>query len=273
MENEGANIEFGEPIAEDDFQKESIEATFPVLKEALKEFYLLRSNQDEAASFAIQMLRDREIPVTAACGDLAMRKNSDVTLALSILESVRGALQLQRARVENIDSETAQGANVEKIREDIIEKDVHYQEAADVLYGAGDYNLIPERKEIIEWLAEQKKIIEKFAKEEEEKYKYVEPGEGTVRVFRSRLRVDVPAIERFELGKETTRDYNEVMSLVESRLMAAREHVGTFLLRYANDPKTDFRMEMAKGLPGVRRLELFLSQLEGERNERIARRF
>jgi len=105
-----------------------------------------------------------------------------------------------------------------------------------------------------------------------------EEGEGIgKRPFRSKLLTDVPAIERFETGRETTRDYREIMDVINSRLLAERERLGVLLLQYGvlqygEDFKTVFYDKMAKTLVGVRQMELFLAMAEGERNERIAKK-
>src|SRR3989338_10808902 len=122
-----------------------------------------------------------------------------------------------------------------------------------------------------------KELIKKLAKEEE-KFRGAEEGESIgKRLFRSKLLTDVPAIERFETGRETTRDYREIMDVINSRLLAERERLGVLLLQYGvlqygEDFKTVFYDKMAKTLVGVRQMELFLAMAEGERNERIAKK-
>lgn len=274
IEEEGTSIELGEPVLNEEFAKESIEATFPVIKEALDEFYTRRANREQQAAFALQVMRDAERPYTSAVAELGKEKGK-VLLALAIFESVRGELQYERGLFDayELESEdTEKNQQVEIKRQENFEKDAHYQEAADVLFSHDEYD-VPERADFIEWLGETKGFIKKLASEEEEKFRGTAEGEGVgQRIFRSRLLTDVPAIERFETGSETTRDYREMMDLVESRLLAERERIGTVLLQYVNDQKTEFLHEMAAALTATRSMELFLSMLEGERNERIAKR-
>jgi len=66
-----------------------------------------------------------------------------------------------------------------------------------------------------------------------------EEGEGIgKRPFRSKLLTDVPAIERFENGRETTRDYREIMDVIESRLLAERDRISFFVAAHINDSKS-----------------------------------
>jgi len=155
------------------------------------------------------------------------------------------------------------------------EKDLHYQEVADILFSHDEYG-VPEKPDFIEWLGKTKELIKKLAKEEE-KFRGAEEGESIgKRLFRSKLLTDVPAIERFETGRETTRDYREIMDVINSRLLAERERLGILLLQlgglYENDSKKIFHDEIVETLVGVRQMELFLAMAEGERNERIAKK-
>lgn len=269
-----ANIELGEPFINEEFTKESLEATFPVIKEALDEFYQRRASRDQQVAFALQTMRDAERPYTFAIAELG-KENGNATLALAILESVAGEIQYERSLMEIYELEsddTAKNQEIEEKRQANIEKEAHFQEAADILFGHDGY-AVPVRADFIEWLGETKGFIKKLAAEEEEKFLGIEQGEGVgKRIFRSRLLTDVPAIERFGAGQETTRDYREIMDVVESRLLAGRERIGTLLLQYVNDPAAGLKSEMAKLLTELRKTELFLSMLEGERNERVAKK-
>lgn len=270
----GADTELGQPVFEQEFEKESIEATFPVVKEALDEFYMKRANRDQQFAFALQIMRDAERIYDSAIKKLRKEK-SDATLSLSIIESVRGELQFERDLMESyeLESEDAtKNQEIEMERQKNFEQDMHYQEASDTLFSHDEYS-VPVKKDLTEWLGETKELIKKLAKEEEEKFRSAEESESIGRrIFRSKLLTDVPAIERFETGRETTRDYREIISVIDSRLLAERGYLGTLLLQYANNSKTEVYDEMAKTIVGVRQIELFLSMAEGERNERIAKR-
>lgn len=272
----GANIELGQPVFNNEFEKESVEATFPVIKEALDEFYTRRASHDKQAAFSLQVMRNAERPYTLATWELA--KERGVTLALAIIESARGELQYEISAIESYELESensVENQNVETKRQKNFEQDLHYQEAADILFNHAEYGA-PEKSDFIEWLGKTKELIKKLAKKEEEKLSDAESDEengGVInnRIFRSRLLTDVPAIERFETGRETTRDYREIMDMINSRLLAEREHLGTLLLQYANDSKAGFYDEMTKTIAEVRQMELFLAIAEGERNERVAK--
>lgn len=272
----GANIELGQPVLENEFEKESIEATFPVIKEALDEFYMRRAQRDKQAAFALQVRHDTERPYALATRDLAKGRNA--TLALAIIESAQGELQYERSVLESYELESEDSDKNQEIeikRQKNFEKDQHYQEVTDILFSHAEYG-VPEKSDFIEWLGKTKKIIKKLAKEEEEKFDNAESDEenGSVisnRIFRSRLLTDIPAIERFETGRETTRDYREIMDVLNSRLLGERERLGTLLLEYLNGSKAELYDEMAKTVVGVRQMELFLAIAEGERNERIAK--
>lgn len=268
----GADIELGQPVFEDEFEKESIEATFPVIKEALDEFYMKRAQYDRDTAFVLQMMHNADRPYAFATQELK-KENGNATLALAIIESARGELQYEKSVLESYELESEdsdKNQEMEAGRQKNFEKDQHYQEASDILFSHDEYG-VPEKSDFIEWLGKTKELIKKLAKDEEKKFRGVEAEESIgQRVFRSRLLTDVPAIERFETGQKTTRDYREIMDVIQSQLLAERERLGTLLLQYANDPKAEFYDEMAKTLTGVRQMELFFAMAEGERNERIA---
>lgn len=259
----GANIELGQPVLKDEFEKESIEATFPVIKEAFIEFFIKRANEGDnraALMFAIAELK---------------KEKGDATLALSIIESARGELQFSRNLMESYELEsedTTKNQELEVERQKNFEQDMHYQETSDILFGHDNY-VVPARSDLIEWLGETKKLIKKLAKEEEEKLIGAEEDKSAgKRIFRSKLLTDLPAIERFETGRETTRDYREIMSLIESRLLAERDKIGGLLMQYITSPKKEQKNDMAKSLAEIRKMELFFAMSEGERNERIAKK-
>lgn len=268
----GANIELGQPVLENEFEKESIKATFPVIREAISEFYGRHFSHDKQINRTLQIVRDAERICDFAIYEL--EKENGATMALAILESARGELQLARDIMESYELEsedTTKNQEIETERQKNFEQDLHYQEAADILFSHDGYN-VPIKPDFIEWLGETKELIKKLAKGEEEKFRGAEEGEGIgKRPFRSKLLTDVPAIERFETGQETTRDYREIMDVINSRLLAERDRLGTLLLQYGEDSKMVFYDEMAKTVAGVRQIELFLAMAEGERNERIAK--
>lgn len=269
----GANIELGQPVLENEFDKETIEATFPVIKEALDEFYMRRAKHDKQAAFMLQVRHAAERPYIFAIKELM--KGNNATLALAIIESAQGELQYERSVLEfyELESEDAtENQDVEIKRQENFEKDQHYQEVSDILFNYNEYG-VPEKSDFIEWLLKTKELIKKLAEDEEKKFRGAEEGESIgKRVFRSKLLTEVPAIERFETGQETTRDYREIMSVIESRLLGERERLSALLLKYANDPKAEFYNEMKRTLVEVRQIELFFAMTEGERNERIAKR-
>jgi len=273
----GADVELGQPVFEQEFEKESIEAIFPVIREALDEFYKRRINHNETA-FILGVTRNIENIYSLARAEL-MSKNSDATLAISIIESARGELQYERnsiefSELESEDKVTNQEREI--VRQKNFEKDLHYQEATDILFSHDGYG-VPTRPDFTDWLSETKKMIKKLAKEEEEKFRGAEEGEGIgKRPFRSKLLTDVPAIERFENGRETTRDYREIIDVIESRLLAERDRISFFVAAHISDSKSLSTLStlkpMAKLLANIRKTELFLAMAEGERNERIAKK-
>lgn len=269
----GTNIELGQPVLKEEFEKESIEATLPVIEEALREFYNRRASRDDRASIALQMMHNAKLPYSFAQREL--QKGNGAVIALAILESARGEIQYNQSLIESyvLDSEdTTKNQELEIRRQKNFEQDMHYQEASDILFSRDGYE-VPTKKDLIIWLGETKKLIKKSAKEEEEKFRGAEQGESIgKRVFRSKLLTNVPAIERFETGQETTRDYREIMDVTQGRLLAERDRLGSLLLEYANDSKANFYDEMTKTLVEVRQMELFLAMAEGERNERIAKK-
>ncbi len=270
----GADTELGQPVFEQEFEKESIEATFPVIKEAIDEFYEKRFSHDKQINRTLQIIRDAERTRDFAIEKLK-KESGDATLALSIIESARGELQLARDIMESYELESEDASTNQEIetkRQKNFEQDMHYQEATDILFSHDGYD-VPIKPDFIEWLGETKELIKKLAKEEKEKFRGAEEGEGIgKRPFRSKLLTDVPAIERFETGQETTRDYREIMDVINSCLLAERDRLGILLLQYANGSKAEIYDKMAKTLVGVRQMELFLAMAEGERNERIAKR-
>ncbi len=269
----GTDIELGQPVFEQKFEKESIEATFPVIKEALDEFYMRRASHDQQTAFALQVMHNTEQPYAFATLELSKEKGA--TMALAILESAQGEIQYEQDLMESYELEsedTTKNQEVEIKRQKNFEKDLHYREATDVLFSHYGYN-VPIKPDFTIWLGETKELIKKLAKEEEEKFRGEEEGESIgKRIFRSKLLTNVPAIERFENGQETTRDFREVMDVINNRLLAKREYLGTLLLQYVNDPKSEIYEEMAKTVVEARQMELFFAMAEGERNERVAKK-
>ena len=270
----GIDIELGQPIFKQEFEKESIEATFPVIREAINEFCERRFSHDKQINRTLRIIRDAERTCNLAIEKLK-KENGNATLALSIIESARGELQLARNIMESDELESedaAKNQEIETRQQKNFEQDMHYQEVTDILFNYNGYD-VPTRPDFIEWLGETKELIKKLAKEEEKKFRGAEDSESIgKRPFRSKLLTDVPAIERFEIGQETTRDYREIMDVVDSRLLAERERLGTLFLLYANDSEAKIYDEIAKTLVGVRQMELFLAMAEGERNERIVKK-
>jgi len=260
-----------------EFEKESIEATFPVIREAIGEFYEKHFSRDKQINRTLQITRDAERICEFAIEKLK-KEDGDATLALLIIESARGKLQYERDLMESHELESEEevkNQEAEIVWQKNFEKDLHYQEVSDILFSHDEYG-VPEKPDFIEWLGKTKELIKKLAKEEE-KFRGAEEGESIgKRLFRSKLLTDVPAIERFETGRETTRDYREIMDVINSRLLAERERLGILLLQlgglYENDSKKIFHDEIVETLVGVRQMELFLAMAEGERNERIAKK-
>lgn len=266
----GANVELGHPVIVEEREKKLVEATLPVVEDALHEFYKMRGGRDKQAGLALQAMRNPEIVFKIASDDLE-RKEPDTTVAIAILESVRGELQLQRQYIEGADEGVGPEAQAE--REGFIEKDLQYQEAEERLFSADEsYGELPVRDDLMEWFSVMKEDIKKMAKAEDEKYRDAEQGEGIGRIWRSRLLTVVPAIERFLANKEIVRDYDEVSELIDANLRSLREEAGNWVMQYANDPKAFFRKKMREKLVDIKETESFLAMLEGERNERIAKR-
>lgn len=270
----GADIELGQPVLKEEFEKESIEATLPVIEEALHEFYNRRAGHDDRASLALQTMRNSKLPYSLAQKEL--KKGNGAVIALAILESARGEIQYNQSLIESYELEsedTAKNQALEIRRQKNFEQDMHYQEASDILFSHNGYD-VPTKQDFIMWLGETKKLIKKSAKEEEEKFRGIGEEDENIgkRIFRSKLLTHVPAIERFETGKETTRDYREIMDVTQSRLLTERDRLGSLLIEYANNSKVKIHDEMAKTLVEVRQTELFLAIAEGERNERIAKK-
>ena len=158
----GADIELGQPVFEQEFEKESIEATFPVIKEALDEFYRRRASHDQQTAFALQVMRNADQPYTFATQEL--NKEKGATVALAIIESAQGEIQYEQDLMESYELEsedTTKNQEVEIKRQKNFEQDLHYQEAADVLFSHYGYN-IPTRPDFIEWLGETKEMIKKL---------------------------------------------------------------------------------------------------------------
>lgn len=268
-----ANIELGQPIIEEKFEKESVEATIYAIEEALGEFYRRRSVRNPRTASDLQVMRDPMRPYAASIEEIK-KEDGDMTIPLAILEAALGEIQLEYDILNSLDLDAEnQSANekVEAMRQSDFERGAHYQEAADVLFSHEDYET-PTRDELLEYLGEAKTYIRKRAKEEEKKYGGAGKGEGVNRIFRSRLLTDVPAIERYETGRHITGDYHEIMDVISQLLFNHRDRVGTMLLQYARDPQKMLANEIKPLLKEIRNLELLLSQLEGERNERIAKK-
>ncbi|MDO8676230.1 MAG: hypothetical protein Q7K16_01060 [Candidatus Azambacteria bacterium] len=268
----GADKELGQPIIEEEFEKESVEATLVAVKEALEEFYRRRSSREEQTAFILQVMRDPMRPFMVSEKEIK-KEDGDVTIPLAILEAVRGEIQYEYDTMNSLELDAenqSENEKIETLRQDDFEKELHYQEASDVLFSHADYER-PTHDDLLKRLSETKGYIRKLAKEEEKKYKGAEEG-GVERIFRSRLLTDVPAIERYEIGRHTTRDYREIMDAINASLLGYRDRIGDVLLQYAHDPQETFVSDIRQSLKETRGLELILSQLEGERNERVAKK-
>ncbi|MDO8561161.1 MAG: hypothetical protein Q7R91_03015 [bacterium] len=272
IEGEGASVELGQPVFEDTLEKESVEATLDVVKEALEEFYRRRGAREDQAAFGLQVMHDPMKPFAVSVEEIK-KENGDMTVPLAVLEAARGEIQYEYDTLSSYELDAENQSTNEKAeatRRVDFEEEQHYQEATDVLFSHAGYET-PTQEDLFGFLEETKNYIRKIAKEEEKKYREAEDGAG-MRIFRARLLTDVPAIERYENGQHTTRDYREIMDVVGSRLLSYRDRIGTMLLQYANDSQKGFIVELKLLLGETRKLELFLSQLEGERNERIAKK-
>lgn len=269
----GANIELGQPIIKEEFEKESVEATLDVVREALGEFYRRLSSREERAALILQAMRDPMKPYEMSVKELK-KENGDMTIPLAVLEAVRGEIQYEYDILNALELDTEnqnENERFEAVRQTNFEKEMHYQEATDVLFSHTDYER-PTRDDLLKCLSETKESLRKLAKEEEIKYSGTEEGGDIKRIFRSKLLTDVPAIERYEIGRHTTRDYREIMDVINSRLLSYRDEIGAMLIQYTNNPQEKFLSGIRHFLRATRKLELFLSQLEGERNERIAKK-
>ncbi|MBI2635018.1 MAG: hypothetical protein HYW79_00505 [Parcubacteria group bacterium] len=269
----GKDKELGQPVIEEEFEKESVEATLAVVREALEEFYSRRSSREDQTALFLQTMRDPTEPLTISVEEIK-KEDGDVTIPLAILEAVRGEIQYEYDALNSfeLDAENrSENEKIETLRRDDFEKELHYQEASDVLFSHADYER-PTHDDLLKYLSKIKGYIRKLAKEEEEKYKGAGESESKNRILRSRLLTDVPAIERYETGRHTTRDYREIMDAIDANLLGYRDQIGAALLQYANDPQEMFVSYIKQSLKETRRLELILSQLEGERNERVAKK-
>ena len=270
----GMKIELGQPVLNEEFEGESVAATLPVIKEALEEFYRRRSKRKEREEGRdFQYIYDPMSPLRMS--EVAIEKeDGDLTMPLAILEAVKGEVQFEFDMLDSLEPTVENQTTEEKIettRQADFEKEMHYQEAADVLFSNIGYET-PTHGELIEFLRETKEMIKKLAKEDKrEGYGGTTDEDTLKKVFRSKLLTDVPAIERYEANRHVTGDYREIMEVVGSRLLSFRDTIGDILLKYVNNPQEEFVTNMKRVLVEMRKAELFLSQLEGERNERIAK--
>ena len=269
----GEKIELGQPIIIKKFEKESTQATLFVIKEALEEFYRRRSERKEREGEQdFQYMHNPMGPLSKSAKEI--KEGGDLTIPLAILEAVRGEIQQEFEVLESLEPDAENQITEEKIeitRQADFEKEMHYQETSDVLFSNADYET-PTRDNLLEFLRETKEMIKKLGKEDvEEEYGSSKSRDIVRKVFRSKMLTDVPAIERYETNRHIVGDYREIIGVINQRLLGCRDTIGDKLLRYANDPQEKFVTVIKLLLSETRKMELFLSQLEGERNERIAK--
>lgn len=270
----GAKIELGHPLLNKKFEKESTQATLFVIKEALEEFYRRRfelGEKEEGRDF--QYLHNPMDPLLTSEKEIK-KEAGDLTIPLIILEAARGEVQSEFDFLDYIEPDAEDQVTEEKIettRQADFEKEKHYQEAADTLFSSANYET-PTHDDLIEFLRETKEIIRRIATEKVEGYYSAKNRDIVKKVFRSQVLTNVPAIERYETNHHVTDDYREIMEVINSRLLSSRNTIGDLFLKYVNNPQEKFITEMKRLLAETRKMELFLSQLEGERNERIAKK-
>lgn len=272
IEDEGGqSIELGQPVINKEFEKESAEATLVVIKEALDEFYARKSSREGDKKYWRHLKPENDkLKLYKIAENEIKKENSDLMIPLAILEAAKGEIQFEYDTLNSADQDDENQKLNERLAElsqFYFEKEMHYQEAADFLFSHAGYET-PTHEELLEYLGSVKEKIKKLAVEEKEG---AESGENVTKIFSSRLLTDVPAIERYETGRQVTADYSEIMDTINSLLLSVRNRIGDILVYYLNPP-INFIDDMGQSLKEARKIELFLSQLEGERNERIAKK-
>lgn len=261
LHEEEGDIELGRPVLEMDKEmiSKTFEAQFPMVQDALWE--ALRTISKEYPK-GVSVLEDPEEILEEVKKEL---KKNNPALALAIIEAglysvnrERDVLERKKEEAEDINDESLQD------RIDLMQAlETRYSETEDFLFTHSDFaEILPSKDHLLAWVADEKRDIEKGAKEEK--------NEGLKKLYDSRLKSVVPAYDRFLKEKQVVGDYNTLLSSLEERLQMIRELINDDLLEYLADKNEAGGAKIKRNSKLVYTLRSFLALMEGERNERIA---
>ena len=121
---------------------------------------------------------------------------------------------------------------------------------------------MPDRADIIEWFKDEKRHIEETAKNAE--------LENEQKRYESRLKAEVPAINNFIDGREAKGDYDTILSILDDKILYAREEITILLKVYIQGLRSEEKEEIEGQLRFIYVMRSFMALIEGERNEKIA---
>lgn len=238
------------------------EGQFAVIQDALYEFLNTASKEN---SEGISVLKNPEDIFEDAKKEL---KANEPVLAFAIIEAGLYSVNQKREALER-KKEEAEDINDESIHDriDMFQAlETRYGEVEDFLFTHSDFSeILPSRDNLIEWIADEKKDIEKLAKDETKE-------ENLKKLYESRLKAEVPSYDRFLKGQQVVGDYNTLLFVLEERLQMIRELINDDLLEYMATKNEAQMAEIKRNAKLVYAIRSFLALAEGERNERVALR-
>ncbi|KKS38094.1 MAG: hypothetical protein A3G49_00050 [Candidatus Sungbacteria bacterium RIFCSPLOWO2_12_FULL_41_11] len=255
---EGQDIELGQPLINE--SPKEIEIKF-------QGFGLML--EDALGEFMAYLAEKHELPSKVYIEDISKTlkedlKKKDILIPLALIEAVQLALEKIGNRVEekkesgDMPDETDMD-NSEMAR--LYKKG--YQEAEDFFFSHSElFDAMPDRADIIEWFKDEKRHIEETAKNAE--------LENEQKRYESRLKAEVPAINNFIDGREAKGDYDTILSILDDKILYAREEITILLKVYIQGLRSEEKEEIEGQLRFIYVMRSFMALIEGERNEKIA---
>lgn len=272
LKKDGKEVKLGPAFLEEDrdFCEADFKAQIPIVQDALMEFLNGCAKDDwkpekDGGSKAFVVDFDKILKEILA----GLEGNEkDVTLALAIIEAGQLETNTEKSVLEKKVDETDGVEEIELIRdrnESAIAREGRYGESEDFLFNHfSKTNKFPTKKDLLKWLASEKSDLSDAFKDAKER----DSDEKWMKNLESRVRSEVPVIDRFLNGKAVVDDYDMISGMVERNLEQSRTSVFYSLRTFFSGKDNNMMLEeIKKDLQFIYILRSFLSLLEGERNE------
>lgn len=260
----------GRPFLKEDMATiaQNFEFQLPVIEDALQEYLNISAKENRSQITFIEDTENEEDPDNIFSAVKKELKESKPILALAVIEAGLYSVNKQREFLESKRGKrkTVEGEPLEDRINFLRSLAIRYERTENFLFTHSEFfGSLPDRDNALEWMADEKRHIEKLAKDEKKE-------EALKKIYKSKLMSEVPAYERFLTGRQVIHDYDFVLSSMESWIQATREVIADGLpssLTKKDDTKLD---QLKKDLKSIHTLRSLIAILEGERNEKIALR-